>query len=358
MNTIKKEHRMESIRFFVQELISSINNEAKKQEASIRLFGVASLASMLAMKRGQDAELASTAALLHRYYDYKTGISEFCGLNSAESVRPFIRDLDLFTKEEQNIILRAIFYYEDRSRSKGPYEEILKDAYLLQLYLHQPNHCFDQGGKSRLEKVLNELMIPAKSVGALINCDTGETDERSTTRELLADIAESLAGKDIIGVPGDERYREICRYWPDSDIHKVLKNSWCAAFVYYCCKLAGFRLPIRYPNGVCRFAGVAAWLEWAQLPETGFFNKDGQDGFTPQRGDIVIYDKLLSDEPHDHIGIILSCEDTQILVAEGNRDNQNYSDVFYRERQRFILGYIRISNDYQYEWSGEYVPIT
>ncbi|WP_054028892.1 CHAP domain-containing protein [Bacillus sp. FJAT-28004] len=358
MNTVKKENRMESIRFFVQELISSMNNEVEKQEASIHLFGVSSLASLLAMRRGQDSELASIAGLLHRFYEYKTGICEFSGLNSAESVRPFIRDLDLFTNEEQNTILRAIFYHEDRSSIQGPFEEILKDAYVLQLYLHKPDIYFDQDGKSRLEYVLKELMITSKSIREEKSKNREWMHDRLDTRELLAEIAETLAREDIIGVPGDERYREICRYWPDSAIYKVLKNSWCAAFVYHCCRLAGLHLPIRYPNGVCRFAGVAAWLEWAQLPETGFLHKDGHDGFTPQRGDIVIYDKLLSDDPHDHIGIILSCEDTQVLVAEGNRDNQNYSDVFYRERHRFILGYIRINDGYQYEWNGEYIPIT
>ena len=55
-----------------------------------------------------------------------------------------------------------------------------------------------------------------------------------------------------------------------------------------------------------------------------------EDGFIPQRGDIVIYEKLLSDDSHDHIGIVLACADKEILVAEGNRDNQNYSGILYR----------------------------
>ncbi len=166
-----------------------------------------------------------------------------------------------------------------------------------------------------------------------------------------------LAGQDIIGVPGDEHYREICRYWPDASIYKVLKNSWCAAFVYHSCIQAGFLLTIRYPNGSHRLAGVGAWLEWAQLPDTGFFHHDEQDGFTPQRGDIVIYDKLLSDHPHDHIGIVLAVNEKEILVAEGNRDNKNYSSIFHRDRRHCILGYIRIDNNYQYYFSGDYNPL-
>lgn len=100
-----------------------------------------------------------------------------------------------------------------------------------------------------------------------------------------------------------------------------------------------------------RLAGVGAWLDWAQLPETGFFFYDRKDGFILDRGDIVILEKLLSDNSHDHIGMVLACDDSSILVAEGNKDNKNYSSVIYRDRGHCILGYIRIDNGYQYHFS-------
>jgi hypothetical protein len=206
--------------------------------------------------------------------------------------------------------------------------------------------------------VLHELAIPGEFSEELSRIVVRITAVQNTDkRNKLADIAQALAEENIIGVPGDIRYREICQYWPDANIFKGLHSSWCAAFVYHCCRQAGFLLPIRYPNGIHRFAGVGAWLEWAQLPETGFFLHEGMEGFTPQRGDIVIYEKLLSEDSHDHIGIVLSSDDKEILVAEGNRDNQNYSSVFYRDRWHCILGYIRIADDYLYHYDGHYNPI-
>ncbi len=301
--------RLESVRAVVQEAIRSIPCENRKQEAYANLHGVSATATIIAMNRGIDQELATIAGLLHNYYYLKTGIGDFPGPSSSEAVRPLLRDMGIFAAEEQAAVLQAIFYQEDESRIHGPNEEIVKDA-----------------------------------KGA---------DKRSK----LADMAEALAESDIVGEPGNQRYREICQYWPDEDVHKTLQNSWCAAFVYHCCWLAGIQLPIRYPNGICRFAGVGAWLEWARLPETGFLHYDGLDGFTPQRGDIVIYERLLSDHPHDHIGIVLGCDDDEIRVAEGNRDNQNYSSVFNRGRRHCILGYIRIDNDFTYHFSGDYNPI-
>ncbi|SFM30275.1 CHAP domain-containing protein [Paenibacillus sp. 1_12] len=349
--------RLESIKVLVHEMLLSIECMVNRQEATVHLYGVSIFASMLAMKRGQNPELATITGLLRDYYVFKTGINEFPGPNSAEAVRTIIRDTGMFTEEEQITVLRSIFYQNDSSRNHDPYEEILKDANVLQLYFQNTGHRLPELDINRLRNVLNELEI----VGEFKEEEFNQEKEMNTQfiedkRRKLADIAEVLAGQNIIGIPGDERYREICRYWPDASIYKVLKNSWCAAFVYHSCRQAGFLLPIRYPNGIHRFAGVGAWLEWAQLPETGFFHLDEQDGFTPQRGDIVIYDKLLSDHSHDHIGIVLAGNEEDILVAEGNRDNKNYSSIFHRDRRHRILGYIRIDNSYRYHFRGEYKP--
>ncbi|WP_018758026.1 CHAP domain-containing protein [Paenibacillus terrigena] len=352
----KSNKRLESVRVLVQETTITMDSVLQRQEACVHLYGVSTFASMLAKKRGQNQELAAIIGLLHDYYFYKTGINEFPGPNSADTVRPLLREMNIFTKEELTTILKAIFHQGDRSRVQGPYEEIVKDAYVLQLYFQNRNHIFSTQDVSRLRNVFRELSIPEDLPDEMDDSDKRGILQNPDRRSKLADIAEALGNESIIGIPGDERYREICKYWPDQGIYKVLQSNWCAAFVYHCCMLAGLQMPIRYPTGTYRLAGVGAWLEWAQLPETGFLCFDGQNGFTPQRGDIVIYEKLLTNDSHDHIGIVLACTDKEILVAEGNRDNQNYSSVFYRDRWHCILGYIRIDNDYLFHFSGDYDP--
>ncbi|HOJ12432.1 MAG TPA: CHAP domain-containing protein [Clostridiales bacterium] len=126
--------------------------------------------------------------------------------------------------------------------------------------------------------------------------------------------------------------------------------------VYHCCKKAGFSLPTRYPSGSCRFAGVYAWLEWARLDDVNYFHSIDENSFMPERGDIVIYEKLITDESNDHIGIMLSCDDNNMLVAEGNKDSKNQSGVIRRSRYDKILGFIRIDNNYQNKFTGVYDP--
>lgn len=354
----KVNQRLDSVRVLVQEMIMSIGSEQRKQEACVLLYGVSSFASFLAMKREQNQELAAIIGLLHNYYFFKTGVKEFPGPNSADTVRPLLRDLNMFTKEELTQILKAIFHQGDRNKVQGPYEEILKDAQVLQSYFQNRNCILMPQDNTRLRNVLREMTIPEDFLEEIDYSSGAEVLQPTDKRGKLANIAEAFGKENIVGIPGNERYREICKYWPDQAIYKVLQNNWCAAFVYYCCMQAGFLLPIRYPNADFRLAGVGAWLEWAQLPETAFFYFDGQEGFTPQRGDIVIYEKLLTNDPHDHTGIVLACDDKEILVAEGNRDNQNYSSVFYRDRWHCVYGYIRIANDYEFEFNGEYTPIS
>ncbi|WMT39604.1 CHAP domain-containing protein [Paenibacillus sp. D2_2] len=161
-------------------------------------------------------------------------------------------------------------------------------------------------------------------------------------RELLAQIAEELASKPLIG--NEHKYGPdlvpILRYFPRDNAN--IGFDWCAAFVYHCCTEAGVRLPVRYPEPVSRnFAWVEAWLEWGQLH--GFYHHVSDSSFIPDQGDLVIFDNILGNGPNDHIGVVLRIEQDKIITAEGNFYNK--SGVFQRERER-INGYIRIDDTY------------
>ena len=124
---------------------------------------------------------------------------------------------------------------------------------------------------------------------------------------------------------------------------------WCAAFVYYCCREAGFDLPIRPKEcRSCHLAGCIAWEEWALGDPRIEYHRG--DGFTPEPGDIVLYDRVFENAPHDHIGIVLENRGQAILAAEGNVNN--VSALMERPLDEHSRAYIRIPDGFRYEAEG------
>ncbi|MGF7060708.1 CHAP domain-containing protein [Brassicibacter mesophilus] len=168
-----------------------------------------------------------------------------------------------------------------------------------------------------------------------------------TKREKLANIAKEEAQKCLHGnvMTVKSNIQPIANLFPKWALENW-DGKWCAAFVYYCCIKAGFNIPVKYPNEkvTFSFAGCGAWEEWAKLHENHFYYSREDKHFLPEKGDIVLYDKVFCDKPHDHIGIIIENTNNSIIVAEGNINN--VSGIIEREKNNHIRGYIRIPNDY------------
>ncbi|MBU5672203.1 CHAP domain-containing protein [Paenibacillus brevis] len=161
-------------------------------------------------------------------------------------------------------------------------------------------------------------------------------------RELLAEIAERLASRPLIG--NEDKYgpdlEPILNCFPREN--SSIGFDWCAAFVYHCCVEAGVKLPIRFPEPVTRnFAWVEAWLEWGQL--YSFYHPISELLFFPEKGDLIVFDNILGNGPNDHIGIVLRTEQDKIITAEGNFHNK--SGIFERTADQ-INGYIRIDDSF------------
>lgn len=122
---------------------------------------------------------------------------------------------------------------------------------------------------------------------------------------------------------------------------------WCAAFVYYCCREAGFEFPIRPEEcKTCHLAGCIAWEEWAMGdPRVEYHSR--QDGFAPEPGDIVLYDRVFENGAHDHMGIVLEKREDIILAAEGNVNN--VSGLVEHPLDDHIRAYIRLPEGFRYE---------
>ncbi len=170
---------------------------------------------------------------------------------------------------------------------------------------------------------------------------------KTATREYLAITAKDLALVPFHGAVDGlaSNLAPIVRSFPTWSLREA-DRLWCAAFVYYCCREAGFGIPIRPDEcKTCHLAGCIAWEEWAMGdPRIGYHK--GGEGFVPEAGDIVIYDRVFENKEHDHIGIVLEKRANTILAAEGNIDNR--SGIIERPLDGHIRAYIRIPDGYRY----------
>lgn len=159
--------------------------------------------------------------------------------------------------------------------------------------------------------------------------------------ERFAQIAEELARKELKGNArkGGPDLQPMLRHFTDDPEEGF---DWCAAFVYHCVHLAGYPFKPRYTEFEGRpcLAAVGEWIRWDRATGHGFYRAATDDCFDLRRGDIVLYDDIVPNGPHDHIGVVLSVGDGAMLVAEGNVDNQ--SGVFVRSTADNINGRIRL----------------
>lgn len=169
------------------------------------------------------------------------------------------------------------------------------------------------------------------------------------TRKRLASAARELALRPFHGYLEGQgsNIGPMIQYFPKWNVRDADK-LWCAAFVYYCCIQAGFGIPYSPDECVtCSLAGCGGWEEYAMGDSRiGYHRRDG--AFSPEPGDIVLYDRVFIGQEHDHIGVVLEADGGGLLAAEGNIRNENVSGLVRRPMDEHIRAYIRIPDGYQY----------
>ncbi len=124
---------------------------------------------------------------------------------------------------------------------------------------------------------------------------------------------------------------------PEEVSMESLNADWSGAFAYHCAKLAGLRLPPRYPDPRVRsgFQRVQAWREYAMLHKIRLWHSPAEP-LCP--GDFVIF-RLAEDRP-ELIGIVLAVEGDTMELAVGNY--HNHSAVVERPIDGLISGFVRL----------------
>ena len=151
--------RIKELQKEVYQILDKMDDSEKRAKAIAHLHGVSLAAVMIAKKRGQNAELAAMAGLLHDLYAYDSGSYDDHAHLGAEYSRKFLNKIGLTTPEETDIICTAIWHHDSKAETDSPMDELLKDADVIDHSLNDPTKEVKENEKARYAKLCEEFGI-------------------------------------------------------------------------------------------------------------------------------------------------------------------------------------------------------
>ena len=149
--------RIKELQKQVYGVLEKMEDGDKRLKAIAHLHGVALAAAVLAKKRGENAELATMAGLMHDLYAYRSGSYDDHARLGAEYARKLLEKLAITTPEETDVICAAIGHHDSKAEVNGPMDEILKDADVLDHSLSDPTKEVKAHEAARYAKLCEEL---------------------------------------------------------------------------------------------------------------------------------------------------------------------------------------------------------
>lgn len=149
--------RIEKVRLCVAERFSDSMSPEVKCQMTEHILGVSQFCGLLAMKRGQPVELAMIAGLLHDLYTCATLESREHATKGALMARELLSDLQLFTQTEIDTITTAIEHHSSKGARHTAFDEVLKDADVLQHSFQPPQLSVAEHEKERYALLKAEL---------------------------------------------------------------------------------------------------------------------------------------------------------------------------------------------------------
>lgn len=152
-------NRIEILRKYIDEIILSMTDIQERRCAYLYLYGVAQLCALIALKRGENAELATMAGMLHDIYSYAKMDSKDHAHKSAILAGEILTSLRITNDVETKMICHAIYNHSENEVVHCAFNEILIDADVFQHCLYNPMFEIMSHEKNRYEKLKIEFGI-------------------------------------------------------------------------------------------------------------------------------------------------------------------------------------------------------
>jgi HD superfamily phosphodiesterase len=153
------ENRIEILRKYIDEILLNMVDTQERRCGYLHLYGVSQTCAFIALKRNQDVELATMVGMLHDIHSYKTMNTENHAEHGAVLARQILEELSLTTENETDVICSAIRNHSSKAITHSEFDEVLKDADVMQHYLYNPLFPVIEHEKRRLQNLLAEFGI-------------------------------------------------------------------------------------------------------------------------------------------------------------------------------------------------------
>jgi len=149
-------NRLEKLRNEIDKLLLAGNHRDLRMCIS-HMYGVARFCTLLAMKRGLDIELATTCGMLHDIHWMTGGDSEAHAIKGAQQAEAILKAMGGYSDEEIEIITTSISRHSDKTSIHDPYDELLKDADVMDHCLYNADFPIAEWEMLRYENLCTEF---------------------------------------------------------------------------------------------------------------------------------------------------------------------------------------------------------
>lgn len=152
-------NRVEVLRQCIDNKLLDISDIKERRCAYIHLYGVSQFCALIALKRGENVELATMAGMLHDIYSFIKRDTKNHAHKGATMAKEILSSLQIIGEEEIKIICDAIYTHSEKELEHSKFNEVLIDADVLHHCLYNAMMKIDPHEKIRYEKLKIEFEI-------------------------------------------------------------------------------------------------------------------------------------------------------------------------------------------------------
>jgi len=153
------ENRVEVLREYIDNILLHMTDVFGRRCAYLHLYGVSQACALIALRRGENVELATMAGMLHDLHTYKVGNHDNHAVLGALLARDVLGELQITSAEETDMICSAIHNHSSKSGQFSTFDEILIDADVMQHALYNFSLPIMEHEKARFEKLAEEFSL-------------------------------------------------------------------------------------------------------------------------------------------------------------------------------------------------------